>query len=132
MARTPDKQSKSKRIVFIPTSLEDEKISTDFKTLCLQDDKTQHDLLLEAFQLIFKVHHWPPGNPQLQLTPFSQGVLKVEKCICGKPVGVWLLRLSDKAELKLCKKCFSELPCRYDAKLYHIIRRVDSKESCIQ
>jgi hypothetical protein len=124
MVGIPNKQSKTKRLVFIPLGQEEEKISITFKTVCIQDDETQHDMLLEAIQLWFVKHHLDlGGNPQRILPSFQQETLTAEKCQCGREVVVWALNLTSKVEFKFCKQCFGKVPMRYDAKTWHIIRR---------
>jgi hypothetical protein len=96
----------------------------NLKQLAVQDGVNVADLIFEAIDLVFKVHHWPPGNPQLQLSNFQQGKLPtVENCKCGREVAVWTLNLQTKTEYKFCSKCFAKVPMRYDQKTWHIIRR---------
>jgi hypothetical protein len=104
---------------------ESEKLSIHkLKKLAIQDGVEIADLVFEALDLVFKVHHFDTlPNPQLQLTPFQQGTLTVDKCKCGKEAFVWALNLQSKGEHKFCKTCFSKLPMRYDQKTWHIIRR---------
>ena len=80
MPRQPDIKNKTNRLVFIPISKDDERISIEFKSLCNQDDVTIHDLLMEGIEYIFKVHHWPPGNPQLTLTNYQMKPAATSKC----------------------------------------------------
>jgi len=88
----------------------------------LPDKGLWFSTLLGKFMKILYVSK--PGNPQSQLN-FEQDTLVVEKCRCGKSVQVWALRLSDKTEFKFCKKCFGEVPMRYDSHIWHIIRRIE-------
>jgi hypothetical protein len=118
----PKINSKSKRIVYIPDSIEEEQISDDFKKLCLQDEITTKQLMLEAIQLLFKVHHWPPGNPQLTLVNYQQSKLaSLGKCGIAnctyKAVAIGVNQLTKK-EFRFCKKHFSTLPSRYDPKVW--------------
>jgi hypothetical protein len=101
----------------------EKKVIGDLKQLSVQDGVNVADLVFEAIDLVFKVHHWPPGNPQLQLSNFQQGTLLADKCKCGQDAAVWALNLSSKVEYKFCGKCFGKVPMRYDAKTWHIIRR---------
>ena len=71
MTRQPDIKSKSDRAVYSPSSIEGKQKVRDLKALCIQDGVTANDLLDEALNLLFKVHHWPPGNPQLTLDKLS-------------------------------------------------------------
>jgi hypothetical protein len=94
------------------------------KKLAVQDGIEIADLVFEALDLVFKVHHFDTlPNPQLQLTPFQQGKLVTENCKCGKEAAVWALNLTSKTEFKFCKNCFGKVPMRYDQKTWHIIRR---------
>jgi hypothetical protein len=110
MGRQPDLKSQTKRIVFIPRTIEDEKTSEDFKKLCIQDGIQTYDLILEAIRLVFKVHHWPPGNPQLTLQACANGKPTVQLGKCGyanckyKAVVGGALYLPNKKEYKLCEK----------------------------
>lgn len=125
--RYPDPNSKSKRITFSPNSktrVEDELISEDFKKLCLQDGISEHDLAKECFLLGFIVHHWPPGNPQLtletSLVPKKKSVIS-EKCQgkkCSQDAAIILTKLATGKDLKLCRNCFSNIPMRYDRKIW--------------
>lgn len=83
MTRPASVESKSGQLVFRPKTVEDFKISEDVKRLAIQDEITVYDLLKEAIQLLFKVHHWPPGNPQLTLQLFNgQSKLPVKHVKC--------------------------------------------------
>ena len=73
MTRPPTVKNKTGNLVFKPVTPEDHKLSEDFKRLCIQDGVQVHDLLLEGIKAVFKAHHWPPGNPQLQLGVFADG-----------------------------------------------------------
>jgi hypothetical protein len=108
VARLPE--SKAKRIVFVPVSLEDEKMAVDFKTLCQQDGVTIHDLMSEALSLVFKVHHWPPGNPQLTLSNYQVKLSASMKCgfsgCKGEAVGSGVFLPKNK-EYQLCPLHFA-------------------------
>lgn len=81
MGRHPELKSKTKILTFIPTSEEDIQLAEDFRRLCNQDGLKAHDLMLEAFGLVFRVHHWPPGNPQLTLqTCLEKKTVSSGKC----------------------------------------------------
>jgi hypothetical protein len=80
MTRQPEIKNKSNRLVYIPTDQSETKLSMDAKALCIQDGITIRDLLSEALTLVFKVHNWPPGNPQLTLTNYSIKPLVSSKC----------------------------------------------------
>ena len=111
MTGQPKIQSQTKRIVFIPLTIEDEKTSEDFKRLCRQDGLHVHDLMLEAIQLVFKKHNFPPGNPQLTLQNYTEKKVSLGKCgyaNCNfKAVGSGVY-LSTNREYKLCMKHFSQ------------------------
>ena len=105
MTRQPEIKNKTNRLVFIPLSKEDEKLACDFKTLCNQDGITIHDLLMEGIEQVFKIHHWPPGNPQLTLSNYH--VKPLVSICCGfsgcrnKAVGKGVY-LPKQQEFKLC------------------------------
>lgn len=111
MARQAESNSKTKRVVFIPLTIEEEIISDNFKKLCRQDGLKVHDLMLEAIQLLFKKHNFPPGNPQLTLQNFSQGKQVLlgkcgyANCSC-KAVVEGAVYLPNNKEYKLCMKHF--------------------------
>ncbi|MDR2719478.1 MAG: hypothetical protein LBC03_01560 [Nitrososphaerota archaeon] len=97
----------------------------DLKRLSRQDDIDLADLVFEGIQHMLKAHHWPPGNPQLQLAVFQQEKLPItetEKCKCGRPAIVYAtdLRGITKIEQYFCQNCFSNVPCRYDPKIWKI------------
>lgn len=127
MARTADTNSKSKRIVFIPLTLEEEQISDDVKKLAIQDGLQVHDLMLEAIKLLFKVHHWPPGNPQLTLQNYSLGKQNfLGKCSlanCSNNAIIEAVNVQTKKEYKFCKKHFTGLPSRHDPKVWRLMQK---------
>jgi len=93
----------------------------DLKRLSRQDGIELADLVFEGIQYMFKAHHWPPGNPQTQLTIYQQTELpKVEKCKCGHPSLVWATYITSKEEYSFCQNCFSKVPQRYDQKIWKI------------
>ena len=81
----------------------------DFKTLAVQDDIDLMDLFTEATTYLFKVHHWPPGNPQLTLTNYHVEPFQVLKCgyngCKGDSVGSGLY-LPQNKRFELCKRHF--------------------------
>ena len=81
MTRQPDLKNKLNRLVYIPSDVAENKLSMDVKALCIQDGITIRDFLSEAILLAFKVHHWPPGNPQLTLSNYH--VKSLDKGCCG-------------------------------------------------
>ena len=104
MTGTPN--VKSKNTSFKPKTPEDEKIIRDFKRLANQDGIPIHDLYVEAFQLLFRVHHWPPGNPQLTLESSLQTkIVSLGRCEFAKcrnqavRIGIYLPK---NKEYKLC------------------------------
>jgi hypothetical protein len=108
MPRKVDPKSKSKRIVFAPENAEDEKMSENFKELCLQDGLQAHDLLKEAIELVFKKHNYPPGNPQLLLARFMNGkpVQQLGPCGfkgCNLPATGKGIYLPTQKEYLMCK-----------------------------
>lgn len=58
----------------------EKRIIGDFKALALQDGKDARELFFQAVDLLFKVHHWPPGNPQLTLTNYHVKPIAPIKC----------------------------------------------------
>jgi hypothetical protein len=108
MTRQPDIKSKSDRAVYSPSSMEGKQKVRDLKALCIQDGVTANDLLDEALNLLFKVHHWPPGNPQLTLTNYqvkpSKVLSKCEFSGCkGEAVASGVFLPKNK-EYRLCKR----------------------------
>jgi hypothetical protein len=65
LTRPADLKSKTKQLVFKPKTIADEKLSEDFKDLCLQNGLEIHDLLCEAINLAFQKHHFPPKTKHL-------------------------------------------------------------------
>jgi|GEM_PF-1468797 len=98
----------------------------DLKRLARQDGLELADLIFEGIQYMFKAHHWPPDNPQTQLTTYQQAELPiVEKCKCGRTAIVHAtdLRGITIKEHNFCQKCFSNVPGRYDSNLWKIALR---------
>lgn len=111
MPRQPDIKNKNDRLVYVPASLSEKKLSQDAKALCIQDGITIRDLISEALELAFKVHHWPPGNPQLTLTNYQlKAAASRSKCGfsgCkseGVATGVFL---PNNKEYSLCTRHFA-------------------------
>ncbi|MCL2359020.1 MAG: hypothetical protein LBH74_06225 [Nitrososphaerota archaeon] len=93
----------------------------DLKQLANQDGVELTDLVFEAITLMFRTHHWPPGNPQTQLTPYQQPTHPiVEKCKCGRPAIIWTTHIISKKNYCFCQPCFNKVPLRYDPKLWKI------------
>ena len=109
MTRQADINSQTKMLVFKAKTIDDEKVVEDFKKLCNQDGLQIYNLMFEAIQLVFKVHHWPPGNPQLTLQTFATGKREIDLGKCGyancsaKAVTTGTY-LPNKKEYKLCEK----------------------------
>jgi hypothetical protein len=110
MTRQPDINSQTKTLVFKAKTLEEEKVTDDVKKLAIQDGLQVHDLLLEAIGLVFKIHHWPPGNPQLTLPKFAEGKPVIQLGKCGfancsyKAVEAKAVYLPNEKEYNLCEK----------------------------
>jgi hypothetical protein len=106
MTRQPDLKNKLNRLVYIPSDVAENKLSMDVKALCIQDGITIRDFLSEAIALAFKVHNWPPGNPQLTLSNYQVKPLDMGHCgysgcknkACGSG-----LYLPKQQEFKLCQ-----------------------------
>jgi hypothetical protein len=95
----------------------------DLKRLARQDGLELADLVFEGIQHVFKAHRWPPGNPQTQLTTYQQPeLIKVEKCKCGHTAVITAtdLRGITQIERHFCQTCFSNVPSRYDSKIWKI------------
>ena len=105
----------------------------DLKRLSRQDGIDLADLVFEGIQHLFKAHHWPPGNPQLQLSVFQQEkplIKEPEKCKCGRQSVITAtdLRGITKIEHHFCQNCFSNTPSRYDPKIWKITK--DQRKTC--
>lgn len=127
--RSPEPNSQLKRLVYIPLNEEEKTKSANFKKLCNQDGIQIHDLLNEAIDLVFKVHHWPPGNPQLTLQHSVElrKVISLGKCEsanCGLPATYLLVHLLSKKEHRFCSKHFCLVPMRFDSKIWQIKERL--------
>ena len=95
----------------------------ELKQLARQDGVELSELVFEGILLMFKAHHWPPGNPQLQLSVFQQEKLSnPEKCKCGRHAVVHAtdLRGITKIEHYFCQNCFNNIPSRHDPKIWKI------------
>ena len=108
MTRKPEIQNKNNRLVYVPSDVHENKLAVDVKALCIQDGITIRDFLSEAILLAFKVHHWPPGNPQLTLSNYNVKADVVSVGCCGyvgcknRAVGSGLY-LPQNREVKLCR-----------------------------
>jgi len=101
----------------------------NLKQLCLQDDLELADFIFECIHLGFKKHHYPPGNPQRQLTQYQQTHIPTgQKEVCSNcnqhSSVIWLihLQLKPQKQASYCQTCFSKIPCRFDTKLYKITK----------
>jgi hypothetical protein len=83
----------------------------DLKQLARQDGVELSELVFEGLLLMFKAHHWPPGNPQLQLTIFQKGtpIINTNICACGRPIEVTYGFWTDTTSYKSCKCCFNKI-----------------------
>ena len=127
MTRQPDIKNKNDRLTYVPVDLSEKKLAQDAKALCVQDGITIRDFLSECIELGFKVHHWPPGNPQLTLPRFQESLVEQPKCACGKPAVKFAVHLASKKESGFCAKCFSGVPQRYDGKVWRVSDSVTAK-----
>jgi hypothetical protein len=85
----------------------------DLKQLARQDGVELSELVFEGILLMFKAHHWPPGNPQLQLTVFQKEQpppTNNNNCTCGQPIEVTYGFWTDTTTHKSCKHCFNKIP----------------------
>ncbi|MDR0372999.1 MAG: hypothetical protein LBI79_05530 [Nitrososphaerota archaeon] len=85
----------------------------DLKRLACQDNKELADLIFEGIRQVLKTHHWPPNNPQKQLTIFQKDQNHLDNnniCACGRPIEVIFSRWQDKKAYKCCKYCFDKIP----------------------
>lgn len=120
MTRQPDIKNKTDRLVFIPLSKDERELAGITKKLCIQDEMTLHDFLLESIELNLRKHRIViGGNPNRQLLSFGDEPRQVfAKCKCGKDSVNHGLHLASKREYDYCKKCFSNVPQRYDGKIW--------------
>lgn len=105
--------------------IEEETIISNFKSLAVHLKVEISDLFFEQAECTLKKYGWP-RTPQTQLATFQEGQVAIELCKCGKPVFVSAKNLQTKIDHQFCKDCFSKVPMRYDAKTWHIIRRIES------
>jgi hypothetical protein len=102
----------------------------DLKRLSRQDDIELADLVFEGLQYLFKAHHWPPGNPQLQLAMFQneQPPSKTESnlCECGQTLEMMYRLWQDKTLYKSCKRCFNTIHS-YKIQVYGPIQKRTNK-----
>lgn len=120
MARSLEIKNKTNRLVFIPLSPDENELSTITKKLCIQDETTLHDFLLESITLNLKKHNiHVGGNPNRQLLSFNVDLQQTyPKCSCGKPSTKHGLHLQSKREFSYCSKCFSSVLGRHDVKVW--------------
>lgn len=79
----------------------------DLKQLAFQDGVEISDLVFEGILIMFKAHHWPPGNPQLTLETYHIKPSKPSLCgyaNCKNTAAATGTYLPTKKELNLC--CF--------------------------
>jgi len=93
----------------------------DLKRLAVQDEIELADLIFEGITLMFQAHHFPPGNPQLQLTAFQKEQPKIDNnlCACGRPIEVTYGLWESKTPHKACKLCYNKLP-RHKIQYYRL------------
>jgi len=107
----------------------DEQKFSGLKTLARQDDIPLVALIIEGIDAVFKNHHYPPGNPQRQLTTFQTSLPHTgQKEVCSNcnqhSSVIWLthLQLKPQKQASYCQTCFSKIPCRFDTKIYKITK----------
>ena len=120
MARSPEIKNKTNRLVFIPLSQDENELSIITKKLCIQDETTLHDFLLESITRNLVKHNIViGGNPNRQLLSFQPDApQQYPKCRCGKPSSKHGLHLQSKRTYDYCSRCFSEVLGRYDNKIW--------------
>lgn len=98
----------------------EKKVIADLKKLANQDGIDVVDLFFESVDLLFKVHHWPPGNPQQQIIRFTQEKIEpaFKCCKCGRAASKSGYHIPSKKNLDYCDSCFKEVPMRYDGKVW--------------
>jgi len=104
----------------------EQQLISDLKRLAMQDEVDLSDLVFEGILLMFTAHHWPPGNPQIQLCVFQneQKPTVNQTCKCGRPAKIWTTYIPENRQLYLCEKCYTKLPLRHDPKLYHTTKQI--------
>lgn len=123
MPRLPNPQNKDS-ISFKARSVFDQQKIVTFKKLAIQDGLELSDLFFEAVDLVLSRHHIENGgNPQLLLEKFQDTTLiAISKCKCGKVAVHHGIHLLSKREFDYCTKCFSEVPQRYDSKVWQFAK----------
>ncbi len=113
-----------KGVNFKARTPEEEQINSDIKSLAKHLRVQLSDLWFETAIRTLKQYNWPP-TPQTQLSAFQGGVKQVviEKCRCGAKAEVYAKNLQTKEEYHFCKQCFSQVPMRYDAKIWRVLRK---------
>ena len=107
------------------------RIIGELKQLANKDEVEIADLIFEGIELMFKIHHWPPGNPQLQLTMFQNGKppTKTENnlCECGRPLEIAYRLWQDKKIYKTCKLCYNKIPS-YKIESWGPLQKITNKK----
>jgi hypothetical protein len=129
VTRKPNPKSKSGFSVKARDESEKQVIS-DLKQLAFQDDVEISDLVFEGLLAMFKVHHWPPGNPQLTMSNYM--VKPLDLGVCGysgckrRAVGVGLY-LPKQQEFKLCQRHF--IVAGNSGKVWGCLKKYDVEET---
>jgi hypothetical protein len=102
---------------------EEETIISNFKSYALHLHVDYRDLFFEMAIRELKEVGWPP-TPQTKLAVFQGGQAPVDKCKCGLDATVFAENLQTKEDFKFCGVCFGQVPLRYDAKVWRIVKRL--------
>ena len=81
MTKKSNPNAPSSSLIYVAKTEADKTLVKNVKQLALQDNIDQRDLVAEGLKLMLRAHNFPPGNPQLPLSKFTEK-LEVDK----KPV----------------------------------------------
>ena len=99
----------------------EKKIIYELKKLAVQDDVEISDLTFEGLILMLHKHNINVGgNPNRQLTSFSEDFKPPVFCKCGRPAVKHGFHFASKVERDYCNNCFSGVLGRHDPKVWRV------------
>jgi len=105
MTRQPNSKSKTFQIV-VKARDENERVRIQgFKELCMRDGLVMNDVLMDKIGEVLKSHHWPPGNPQMQLLTAEKKVGACRFALRERRGQVWCGKRRFWMFPSECEKC---------------------------
>lgn len=103
MPTTPKPDAKTKRLVLIPKSGQEIKI-TAFKEICARNGLEISNVLFEKVEQFLKEHNWPPGNSQTILGVYPKEAAAAKCHMCSAEAVAMMVYIKTGKTYALCHK----------------------------